>query len=288
MAKRKMAMLIMMMCCICLTACGNSKDRELEEMTEENDPVQFSESSTGSNSGRPGYYASDYAELPEITDIEVADVQQTRASNYLVESQIKKLCRYNGIDYTDPDSLTNEDAAILSGQKYQNADDFISGMWDQVENYLAYKRNEDIYSEVLRNMSADIGITSLPEATLEYDLSEDTLKSLAASMGYSDEEIESVFGEDADEAGLQELQEEAEMKLYAEVLQKAIQEKYGIESPTDESWNILMYKNACISRDDLYDLYTEDDLMNELLYIDIADYIAEHVNVYAASADTEG
>ncbi len=233
---------------------------------------------------RPDYVASDFVILPDYMNISVPDPGVEKVTEEDVEEKIRARFDSYSLEYTDLSSITDEQAATLSGRKYQTAQEYIDSVWEELRAVEEFKRSYTIFSFIFAPVEEDIIYTGIPEDVLEYDITSVIVDQDGNRYGASMDEVQMILGDDFEDFCNYKMNQ-----LKEEMFFKCIAEEQGIESGSETAMTVLMNSYDVNSEEDLLACFnnSKTQLASGLLMVDVINYVADHASVAERDSESE-
>lgn len=219
-------------------------------------PVQFGETE-GSLDGYPDYKASDYIRAGNLEGITLPDISPDEVTVADVLEEIYRRAADAGLKTASRYSVTDEEAALVSGQKYLSAAEYKEYIRSVLEKKAEYAAKNSAFMEILGQLYERCEVLGYPQEVLAYqELNKDSLvESYAFSLGLAGEDLERAKSE----TGIVGMAEKKmEEDLLMDMLAKYLAEVQGI-SVTDAD-----YQETCSLLMEIYGYRTQEALERDL------------------------
>lgn len=234
---------------------------------------------------RPTYTASDYMSVGDYTGVTVTDVEIEEITDDDISTRIEYLFEEQGWEFTSIDNLTNEQVAILSNQKYQDVNAYISYVRSFLEERAELYRIRELFIDIWHEVEDTLVFDSFPEDTYKYDTETiDIVGNYAAKFGLTKETMEGIIEEKP--AVMDLIIEQVENSLKEEMIINYIADEQGITldegEEAEEEQRKIAVMFAYDRYEDMQEDYDQSDIDYYILYMKVADYVVSTANIVSA------
>lgn len=238
---------------------------EVNTQQTENTPIQFGETEDGE---RPDYTASEY--IKGYTPVEKPAEDETEetepVSDAEVLGELEKRAADAGIS-TDK-TLGNEDAAIISNQRYQTLDEYKAYLKKAIAERNAFSKKSDAFSEYMDTLAENSEMSEIPSDLKAYEdkYVEEHLEERAEMFGTT---LDKIKEEGMYDTFKQTAIEQNEDSIKLEMYIKYIAEQEGIALEDGDVENMLEFYDLIYGWKQVEQMkatYTEAQFETEALY----------------------
>ncbi len=197
-----------------------------------NEPIQFEDPEEDS---RPEYTASDYVKCNDYqtmkdeiqTDYKTEAISETEEQVSDAEITEELLLRAEEAGVNTNKTLNDQDAAEISGQKYQTIDEYRAYLKDVLTQKKEFSKKTDMFYSFIERIAENSEQSGIPPELEEYEgkYAEDQLENRAKMLGFS---IDSIKESGEYDSFKQTASEQSSEDLLTELYIKYIAEKEGV------------------------------------------------------------
>lgn len=235
---------------------AQEETRDAPDTSQAQAPVQFGETEAEPD-GYPEYKASDYIRAEGLEGIALPEISPDEVTAADVLEEIYRRAAEAGVKPGSRYSVTDEEAAVASGQKYLSAAEYKEYIRSVLEKKAEYAAKNSAFMEILGQLYERCEVLGYPPEALAYqELNKDSLvESYAFSLGLAGEDLERAKSETAIVSMAEKQMKE---DLLMDMLARYLAEAYGI-SVSDED-----YQETCSLLMEIFGYRTQEALEEEL------------------------